>query len=689
MISNLYRPTISLKQNSDRFSVEKIRQDIQQTEHVPNEVLVAVDEVTLNSAALAQQGLKIESQSGSVVRASVAKGQDLAEKIAQLRATPGVVAADLNEVIREGEFAADVPNDLTEELWGLQNRGQNGGVAGADINVVPAWSQVKGSRENGPLIAIIDTGAEYTHPDLAANIWTNPGEVPGDGIDNDGNGVVDDVHGYNAADDNGDPMDRRGHGTHVAGTIAAVGNNGTGVVGVNWEARVMPVKIFDDSGRATVEGIVRGIKYAHDNGAQITNNSWGSRGYNEVIDHAFGEADDMLHVVAAGNDGRNIDFGGAYPAALGHPHILTVGATNRKDERASFSNYGSYAVDVTAPGRDIHSTWPGESYKTISGTSMATPHVTGAAALVQQKYPEASPVEIKTRLIYNSDMMTDLEDSSVSQGRINVARALEEDHAPPAAPNDLGISEMGPDFYKVSWTVPGDDGWCGQGAPKFEYKVSPTPIETLEQFEALPNRTSKRNTKQVGEIFTLEQFRPQKAEDTTLYAALRVVDDVGNSSELKTTELHIPGYDVVFEDDMEVKGNWTPDDNFGTEQVEGRGTVWSDSPGKDYENNANSILTSKFIDLTGHQTCVMEVDYMVDVTGQDFALVEWSEDGQEWHRISQVWSQDDDFRSTRFDINEASGKKAAFRFRLVSDDENTRDGLKLDRVRIIGAPSQK
>ena len=675
-MNSLNSPTMLRVQT--RLSPAKIREELADKQFVSNEVLLVLDE---QSSPL--NDLDVVSAQDGYVRARLAPGEDLAEKLAQLRSRPDVLAADVNSIVELND-TGETPDDLSPRLWGLQNVGQDDGVAGADINALEAWREVRGSRQ-GPVIAVIDTGIDLSHPDLAANLWTNVDEIPNNGVDDDNNGVVDDVHGYNAADDNAQVQDARGHGTHVAGTIAAAGNNGQGVVGVNWEAQLMPVKIFDDNGRATVEGIVRGLLYAHDNGASITNNSWGSRGYNEVLNHVFQDTNDMLHVAAAGNNGRSIDFGGSYPAAFSGDHIISVAASTRRDERAEFSNYGRFAVDVSAPGHEIYSTWPGGEYRSLSGTSMAAPHVAGAAALVAQKFPEASPVELRHRLIHNSDSTEALADTSLSGGRLNVAAALEADTVAPAAPKDLRISEIGTEFYRVEWTVPGDDAWCGVPASQFEYKVSTEPIETMAEFDALPNRTSRPNTQQVGELHSLQQFRPQTADETVLYAALRVKDNVGNSSELRRATLVIPGFDVLYEDDMESKQNWTPDEHFGTEQWPERGTVWSDSPGKDYQNNVNAVLTSKEIDLSQHEACLMEVEYKVDVAAGDHAFVEWSEDGENWGVVSQVFAQDDDFRATKFDLSNLSGKKVRFRFRLQSDGAGTRDGIMIDKVRVIGA----
>ena len=320
------------------------------------------------------------------------------------------------------------PNDLKDDLWGMDNHGQKGGKVDADIDAPEAWQKTTGlPNGQGPIIAVIDTGVDYNHPDLKNNIWTNPGEIPGNGIDDDGNGVIDDVHGYNANKDNGDPMDAHSHGTHCAGTIAAEGNNNQGVVGVNWHATIMPVKIFDDNGSTNAAAIIRGINYATKNGARVTSNSWGGGMANPAIKEAF-ESSGALHIMAAGNSSQNNDLNPHYPSSYRVRNSIAVASTDRNDKLSYFSCYGKESVDIGAPGSDILSTVPGGGYGVKSGTSMATPHVTGAAGLLLAMDPTMSNDEIKTRLLEGADKIDALDGKVASGGRLNVNNAMEFDY---------------------------------------------------------------------------------------------------------------------------------------------------------------------------------------------------------------------------------------------------------------------
>ncbi len=319
-----------------------------------------------------------------------------------------------------------LPNDADfGKLWGLHNEGQTGGKVDADIDAPEAWQIHTGrtQAQGAHITAVIDTGIDYNHPDLKANMWVNPGEIPGNGIDDDGNGVIDDVHGYNAFDDNGDPMDGQGHGTHCAGTIAGVGNDGVGVVGVNQHANLMAVKIFNDEGSTDAAAIIRGIQYATKMGARITSNSWGGPVPNAGIRQAFEESP-ALHLVAAGNSGVNNDWFPSFPANYNLDNIISVAATDHNDGLASFSQYGARTVDLGAPGVDILSTVPGGKYDVYSGTSMATPHVSGAATLIASHYPNISNEELRARLLDGSDKVESLAGKTVTGGRLNVHNSL-------------------------------------------------------------------------------------------------------------------------------------------------------------------------------------------------------------------------------------------------------------------------
>ena len=329
----------------------------------------------------------------------------------------------LPEFQKSGDGATNDPQ--LSQLWGMHNEGQTGGTVNADIDAPEAWALHQGrtQAEGGPIIAVIDTGIDYNHPDLKANMWVNSGEIPGDGIDNDGNGVIDDVHGYNAIGDNGDPMDTLGHGSHCAGTIGAVGDNGVGVVGVSPKASLMAIKIFGDDGATDAAAIIRGIQYASANGARITSNSWGGFLPNAGIRQAFEESP-AFHLAAAGNSGFNNDWLPSFPANHRLPNLLSVAATDHNDGLAEFSQFGKRSVHLGAPGVDILSTVPGGGYDTYSGTSMATPHVAGAANLIVSAYPEISNEELRARLLGGVDQVPALEGKTVTGGRLNVHNSL-------------------------------------------------------------------------------------------------------------------------------------------------------------------------------------------------------------------------------------------------------------------------
>ena len=317
------------------------------------------------------------------------------------------------------------------QLWGLDNTGQSGGVVDADIDAPEAWNTTTGSRN--VVVAVIDTGMDYNHPDLTANAWRNPGEVAGDGIDNDRNGFVDDVVGWDFANNDANPMDDNGHGSHVSGTIGAAGNNGTGVVGVNWQVSIMPLKFLDASGSGSTSAAVAALNYAtrmrRDFGINVvaTNNSWGGGGLSTALRDAIdsGATAGILFVAAAGNESNNNDATPAYPASYTGTSVISVAATDRSNRLASFSNYGATSVDLAAPGVGIVSTTPNNSYASYSGTSMATPHVTGTVALLAAAYPQATATQIRTAILSSTTPVTGLTGKVATGGLLNAAAALQ------------------------------------------------------------------------------------------------------------------------------------------------------------------------------------------------------------------------------------------------------------------------
>lgn len=339
---------------------------------------------------------------------------------AALEKEPDVLYVEPNYTTRVFEAPAVTPDDFEyESLYGLHNTGAGGGKAGADIKAAEAWAIATGSRD--VLVAVIDTGMDYLHEDLRDNVWTNPREIPGNGIDDDGNGYIDDVHGYDFISNDSDPFDDHFHGTHVSGTLGGVGNNGLGVVGVCWRVRMMAVKAFDKQGNGSVASAVAAIHYAVVNGARVINASWGLEDRSHALSDAVAEAQaaGVVFVAAAGNSHTDTPF---YPA--GYDSVIAVASTNNKDELSFFSNYGAH-VDVSAPGEQILSSIPDSRYDTVSGTSMSTPHVSGAVALILSRHPEFTPLQIATILKNTADPISS--PHPAGRGRINVSRALQID----------------------------------------------------------------------------------------------------------------------------------------------------------------------------------------------------------------------------------------------------------------------
>lgn len=335
---------------------------------------------------------------------------------------------------------ATLPNDPSfGQLWGLNNTGQTGGTPDADIDAPEAWDYAVGSTS--VVVGLIDSGVNYTHADLAANIWSNPLEVV-NGIDDDGNGFVDDVRGWDFSANDNDPSDGLGHGTHCAGTIAGVGNNGIGVAGVNWHCQILPLKFIDAGGIGYTSDAVEALYYAvqlrqHGVNIRLTSNSWGGGAYSSTLRAAIAAnaAADILFVAAAGNASGNNDVTPSYPASYPVSNVIAVAATDHNDTLAWFSNYGAVSVALSAPGVNIYSTVPG-GYGTKDGTSMAAPHVSGVAALLAGLTPAADWARIRRAIMQGVDPVSSLTGRTSTGGRLNALKAVRAlpwiDHTPPA-----------------------------------------------------------------------------------------------------------------------------------------------------------------------------------------------------------------------------------------------------------------
>lgn len=415
----------------------------------------------------------------AVVR-HVSRGESLEKTIAHYASDASVRFAEPDFRVRTSAFSNDPYGGYT---WGLHNTGQDGGQADADIDAPEAWDIIKGSLSSA--VAIIDSGIDYLHPDLYQNIWVNQGEIPStikpllvdldgdslitfrdlndplnqgsgkitdlngngyidgrdllysttvggwaDGVSNDGDKYVDDLVGWNFVTNTNDPFDDNGHGTHVAGTLGANGDNGRGVAGVLWDVQLVGLKFLDATGGGYVSSAIAALNYAVSKSITLSNNSWGGGGYSQALYDAIDAARSQGHifVAAAGNGGAdgvgdNNDATPQYPSNYNLDNIISVAATDNQDRLASFSNHGATSVDVAAPGVDILSTVPG-GYGYASGTSMAAPHVTGVVAMVQAENPAWTYSQAIAHVLNNGDELTGLDGKVLTGARLNAHRAV-------------------------------------------------------------------------------------------------------------------------------------------------------------------------------------------------------------------------------------------------------------------------
>jgi len=460
-------------------------------------------------------------------------GLAVPEAIRILSANPTVRYAEPNYVVH----ALALPFDpLRNELYGLHNLGQTGGTLDADIDALEAWDVETGSGL--VVVGVIDTGVDYNHPDLDGNIWTNPNETPGNGVDDDGNGYVDDVGGWDCINNDNNPVDDNNHGTHVSGTIGGEGNNGVGVVGVNWDVKIMPLKFLGAGGSGSNADAIECVNYAAsfvdgsgNKVVRITSNSWGGGSRSNALRDAIA-ASGALFVAAAGNSGSSQKM---YPAGYDLDNIISVAATDHNDVIASFSNYGSW-VDLGAPGVSVLSTIRNSGYARFSGTSMATPHVSGVAALVMAEFPALTNAQVKDAIMTSVDPNPSLQGKTVTGGRLNVAKALgvTPDQPDPTAPGPVSDLAVDPaatttSALKLNWTATGDDGNTGTAYLYDLRYLANTPVTDANW--ATANQVSGEPLPlQPGAAQTLTVNRLQPS--TTYHFAMRVVDEKGNPSAL-------------------------------------------------------------------------------------------------------------------------------------------------------------
>jgi subtilisin family serine protease len=419
---------------------------VEPAQYVPGELIVKFLDSASKATVAAAGGQMIKSFAGGegrVQHVKLNKGETVEAALERYRHNPAVEYAEPNYIYQ----LAAIPNDTQfTSLWGLRNTGQNvngiAGTADVDIDAPEAWDITTGSPN--VIIGVIDSGIAYDHPDLIANIWKNPGETPNDRIDNDGNGLVDDVFGYDFRSGDNEPMDPLGHGTHIAGTIGAVGNNNSGVTGVMHKVKLMALKASDENGDLPEDAILSAIDYAIKKGARVINASFTRPGpcskaeYNAL---SLANAAGVMVLAAAGNQNSDSDKDGnrVFPAGYSVdtspdcgpalPNVIAVAAINQKGDKASFSNYGASSVQIAAPGENINSTKPGTTsathgYEFLSGTSVAAPHVTGVVGLLLSINPNLTVAQIRNAILNTGDASPLLNGVVSSGRRLNAFNAL-------------------------------------------------------------------------------------------------------------------------------------------------------------------------------------------------------------------------------------------------------------------------
>lgn len=432
----------------------KVDKALQKIEFVPGEVIVKFKDreavKSFHGKALKSTFLKsfvINVNFGYLYKLKINQKADLDSVIKELNKNPDVAYAEPNYIYRAIDYVANTPVDPKYPLlWGLKNNGNNEpgkdgnptstiGVVGADVSANQAWEVQRGSRTIR--VAVIDTGIDYNHPDLKDNIAVNVKEKNGKpGVDDDGNGYIDDVYGYDFANNDADPMDGHSHGTHCAGTIGAV-HNSQGVAGVMAEVSLVPIKFLSDSGSGSTEAAVLAINYATKLGVNVMSNSWGGGGFSKALEDSIKAARDrgIVFVAAAGNSSANNDASPHYPSSYDIDNVISVASHTITDNLSSFSCYGRRSVHVAAPGSNIMSTIHNGGYAVYSGTSMATPHVAGTIGLLLSDIPTLTPSEVRARVIATSVPVRSYKGKVASGGRVNAYNLITDTRPPRNEPD--------------------------------------------------------------------------------------------------------------------------------------------------------------------------------------------------------------------------------------------------------------
>ena len=591
--------------------------------------------------------------------------------IAMLRNMSWVRLAELDMPV-----SPDQVNDPQySSQWGLHNTGQTGGTPGADVHAPEAWPFIPILAP--VIVAILDDGIEIAHPDLAANIAVNAGEIPGDGIDNDGNGYVDDVKGWDFADGDNDPSPpstSSSHGTHVAGIAAAVSNNALGIASASRNVTILPIRFY--RGQSTwMSDLILACDYARIRGAKVVNISYNLDGWTQLLVDAFNRLAgiDSVVMLSAGNNGA------ANPPRLAMLSLATnlcfVASTDHNDNLSSFSNYGSQ-VQIAAPGENIVSTIPFGNYATMSGTSMSTPFATGIMGSIRAIFPGMTVAQSITRLGLTSDKKASLT-GKVKYGRVNLANAIQNDTIAPAAVSNLMILRRSSGTFLAQFNASGDDGSIG-AASYYDVRTSTAPITGANFNSATPNNFQTNLPSAGNPVKTsISRIIP----GGSYYVAVKALDEVGNESPVVSAGPFSLLSPLLY-DNMDGAPSFTGTGTWAlTSAVSNSGAQsWTDSPGGNYANGTNSTLTyNNPIVVSGPMTATFMMRYDLE-SGYDFLSLEASTDGgATWAAISTTTGQSGpSFQAFSVPLTSFVGQTVRLRFHMTSDSSVTADGVYID-----------
>lgn len=617
------------------------------------------------------------------------------ERIRQLHRSPDVRFVEPNYIHRLHETLPD-DSFFTSHQWSLKNTGQFGSIPGEDIDAANGWDIETGT--SSVVVAVIDTGVALEHPDLTANLWNNAEEIPGDGIDNDDNGYVDDWRGWNFAENHNDPSDVHSHGTHVAGIIGAIADNALGIAGVCWNCTIQPLACFDSSGEATNEDVVEAIYYAIDNGAKVINASWGDQFSSDILEDAVRAANEngILFVASAGNDGlRDVDLFPVYPAGSPQPNVISVAASDSKGQIAGYSNQGPATIDLFAPGSSIYSSVPAQGYSYKSGTSMSAPHVTGAAALLLSHFPGISVAELRGRILGSVDILPDYEERVAFGGRLNLSEMYEDDTVAPSPVEDLAVIRSGWDAITLAFTTTGDDGYSGSPSG-FDIRYSEQVLNESNWGDAqLAQVIPKLVQEGVNHTFTVRGLDP----DIHYSFAVRIYDNAGNHSSLSNVVSgHTAAVETLWVDPTTFsqsrlspvpEASWSQIARCSDAILPEPDYCWTESPSGDYGNDTESSLVS--VPFAVPENALLSFEHWHDfhysagiLTDGGEVQISLSSEGADWITIARFYGTNSPWRREVVSLQPFAGAETAqVRFRFFSDSRDTADGWYIDNVHVF------